>query len=137
MADVFKDRKYTVIASDINQSDACDFTLDFTRENSNVDADWIVTNPPFSLAEQFIRKAHDYGKPFAMLLKSQYWHASRRYNLFEETKPAWVLPLTWRPDFTMGGKGSPLMDVLWTVWYPTLTTCEYIPLLKPMPLCLP
>ncbi len=44
--------------------------------------DWIITNPPFKLAEQFIRKAASLRRPFAFLLKSQYWHAAIRVELF-------------------------------------------------------
>ncbi len=83
--------------------------------------DWIITNPPFSLAEDFIRRAAKNEKPFAMLLKSQYWHASKRMALFEEIPPSYILPLAWRPDFFFkerenGNGGSPLMDVMWCVW---------------------
>lgn len=83
--------------------------------------DWIITNPPFSLAEEFIRHAAELNKPFAMLLKAQYWHAAKRAKLFEELPPSYILPLTWRPDFFFkerDGKkgGSPLMDVMWCVW---------------------
>lgn len=83
--------------------------------------DWIITNPPFSLAEDFIRRAAEIEKPFAMLLKSQYWHAAKRAQLFREIPPSYILPLTWRPDFLFkerkdGDSGSPLMDVMWCVW---------------------
>ena len=77
--------------------------------------DWIITNPPFSLAEKFIERAWEFKKPFALLLKSQYWHAARRYDLFERCTPSAIFPLTWRPDF-LGEGGSPLMDVMWVVW---------------------
>jgi hypothetical protein len=51
------------------------------------------------------------------LLKSQYWHSKRREKLFQRIRPAQVFPLTWRPDFHFGAKGSaPTMEVLWTVW---------------------
>ena len=86
---------------------------------SSIDAaDWIITNPPFSLAEEFIRRAASLGKPFAFLVKSQFWHAKRRLSLFDEFPPSYILPLTWRPDFFFkdGHGGSPLMDVMWRVW---------------------
>ena len=38
----------------------------------------------------------------------------KRIDLFNSNPPAFVLPLSWRPDF--GGGGAPTMDVLWTVW---------------------
>lgn len=95
---------------------------------------WIITNPPFSLAEQFIRKAHTYlcnsGICFAFLLKSQYWHSKNRLALFRECKPSYVLPLTWRPDFT--GQGASLMDMMWCVWTETRPSrTHYIPLERP------
>lgn len=100
-------------------------------------ADVIITNPPFNLSQQFIEKAVTEANTVAMLLKSQYWHAAKRKELFKNTKPAFVLPLTWRPDFLQherqeGEKGSPTMDVAWTVWKKgNNEPCKYIPLHKP------
>jgi hypothetical protein len=74
----------------------------------------IITNPPFNQAEAFIRRSWEHNVPFALLLKSQFWHAARRYELFNECRPSIIYPLTWRPDFT--GQGSSLMDCIWTVW---------------------
>nr|DAI48763.1 MAG TPA: adenine-specific methyltransferase [Caudoviricetes sp.] len=114
MTDVISQYAFPVYATDIR--DGTDFL------QSCIDcADWIITNPPFSLAEEFIRHAAELNKPFAMLLKAQYWHAAKRAKLFEELPPSYILPLTWRPDFFFkerDGKkgGSPLMDVMWCVW---------------------
>lgn len=95
--------------------------------------DWIITNPPFKLAEDFIARCHALGRPFALLLKSQFWHAKRRYKLFQEVKPSAVLPLTWRPDFMFKqrGGGSPLMDCIWCVWDGKSKNTIYLPLEKP------
>lgn len=95
---------------------------------------WIITNPPFNLAEQFIRRADRYRRDIrvcaAFLLKSQYWHSKKRLDLFRECRPRYVLPLTWRPDFT--GQGSSLMDMMWCVWTELLPTrTDYIPLERP------
>ena len=129
MSRVMQEIGYTVKESDIQKGE--DFLEIPIKE-----CDWIITNPPFSKAEQFIRRCNQHNKPFALLLKSQYWHAKKRYNLFDEITPSIILPLTWRPDFCFRqrGRGSPLMDVMWVVWdlerknhlnYPL-----YIPLLK-------
>jgi hypothetical protein len=93
--------------------------VDFLSEDFHCDA--IITNPPFALSEQFIRHALKQARVVAMLLKSQYWHAQKRISLFDSFRPAYVLPLTWRPDFlfdqrTNGIKGAPTMEVHWTVW---------------------
>lgn len=101
--------------------DGQDFLDRWQPRNTIAACSWIITNPPFSLADEFIRHAAEIGKPFAMLLKAQYWHAAKRAQLFREIPPSYVLPLTWRPDFLFkernGKKGaSPLMDVMWCVW---------------------
>ena len=98
-----------------------DFLDSWQPRNTIAACSWIITNPPFSLADEFIRHAAEIGKPFAMLLKAQYWHAAKRAQLFREIPPSYVLPLTWRPDFLFkerdGKKGaSPLMDIMWCVW---------------------
>lgn len=79
-------------------------------------ADWIITNPPFSMAEQFIRRAYNFQLPFAMLLKSHYWHAKGRIPLFRECQPHLIMPLTWRPSFVKG-KNNPMMEMCWNVWF--------------------
>ena len=78
MAGVLQTYFETVYTTDI--LDGTDFL------KSSIDAaDWIITNPPFSLAEAFIRRAAELGKPFAFLLKSQYWNATCRRKLFKLT----------------------------------------------------
>lgn len=122
-------RGYCAMGSDIRAG------MDFFTTDPPDGAGIIITNPPFSAAEGFIRRAADLGLPFAFLLKSQFWHAARRRALFEELTPTYILPLTWRPDFLykQRGKGSPLMDVMWCVWL--LHTrgggATYIPLKRP------
>lgn len=96
----------------------------------------IITNPPFFLAEKFIRKAVAESPVVAMLLKCQYWHAKCRHELFVEHPPAYVLPLTWRPDFLFktrepGDRANPTMEVAWSVWIKGDVVTKYMPLLRP------
>lgn len=109
-------RGYEVIGTDIQQGD------DFLELPLPDRVGMIITNPPFSASEDFIKHALELGVPFAFLLKSQYWHAARRYAIFEEAAPRFILPLTWRPDFLFKqrGGGAPLMDVMWCVWQPPM-----------------
>lgn len=114
MVRAMQDRGYSVIATDIA------FGQDFLNEPA-LRCDWIITNPPFGVSDKFIMRCAEHGKPFALLLKSQYWHAKKRYDLFDKIRPSFVLPLTWRPDFQFKKrkqKASPLMDVQWCVWFP-------------------
>lgn len=112
MVNQIKKMGYDAFGTDIKTG------TDFLTADPPRDFTWIITNPPFSLSEQFIRRCGEFKRPFALLLKSQYWHAKRRLSLFREYTPTWILPLTWRPDFCFGerGGGSPLMDVMWCVW---------------------
>lgn len=97
-------------------------------------ANVVITNPPFNLAEQFIRRCYDLKvETYAMLLKTQYWHSKSRTRLFVETKPSFILPLTWRPNFAPNRGSSPTMDMIWTVWIAGSVGCKYVPLEKPKP----
>ena len=124
MLNVFLDNGYCAFGTDVQTG------TDFL--NCDIpNFDWIITNPPFSLAEQFIRRAWEIRKPFAFLLKIQYWNAQKRFELFKECQPSIVLPIGWRLDFT--GKGNALMDTQWCVWdiFDSHST-YYQPLSKPM-----
>lgn len=126
MVEVLEKNNLNVIGTDIQTG------TDFLQADCPEDVQWIITNPPFSLAEDFIKKAAKCRVPFAMLLKSQYWHAAKRVRLFFTITPSYVLPLTWRPDFLFKqrGSGAPLMDVIWCVWIPGEFKTRYIPLTK-------
>lgn len=125
MVNVMQANGYNVIATDVQTGD------DFLQIE-NKECDWIITNPPFSLADRFIDRCIQHKRPFALLLKSQYWHARKRLDLFRKYPPSFVCPLTWRPDFLFKqrGGGSPLMDVMWVVWGGCHDT-RYVPLERP------
>ena len=78
--------------------------------------DGVITNPPFSKAEEIIRHVMGVLKPeyFALLLKSTFWHADERTALFNTYRPTMIAGLPWRPDFN--GLGRPTMECSWVVW---------------------
>lgn len=79
--------------------------------------DAVITNPPFSAAEEFIYRALEIAPVAVMLLKAQYWNTKGRRRLFRKTRPLMELNLTWRPAFLADERGkSPLMDCMWIVW---------------------
>jgi len=81
-------------------------------------ANIVITNPPFCLAEEFIYKcAYTFKMPlFAMLLKSQYFHAMSRLPMFRECPPSAVLALSWRVCFRPQLKTGGTMEFSWFVW---------------------
>lgn len=124
MAKVIAEYRHDIWASDIRETGYGNGGVDFLTAHHECDA--IITNPPFALSERFILHALPQAEMVAMVLKSQYWHAAKRQLLFEKHPPAYVLPLTWRPDFMDGERGgAPTMDVLWTVWKRGTTDTRY------------
>ena len=123
MVDVMREKGYAVIGTDIINGQ------DYLTTEIAGDYDWIITNPPFCTAQDFITRSASLKKPFAMLLKSQYWHSAKRLKVFSDIQPTFVLPLTWRPDFL--GKGASMMDMIWVVWIGKSPVTYYYPLKKP------
>ena len=80
MVNVMCDNGYKVISTDIITG------IDYLATESK-ECDWIITNPPFSRAHEFIEQSIRNEKPFAFLLKSQYWHAQKRHELFLRHRP--------------------------------------------------
>lgn len=128
MVDAIKSKGYECVGTDIQSG--TDFLVCDVPENVGA----IITNPPFCLADKFIHRCCEHNLPFALLVKSQYFQAQKRFSLFWDKQPAFILPLCWRVDFLKKtrGKGNPPMDVMWVVWmtYNSGGT-QYIPLKKP------
>lgn len=128
MADQIRKNGFNVIETDIQTG------TDFLTVHEFSQFDWIITNPPFSLADQFILHAVTFQRPFAFLLKVNYFSAKKRLNLFRKFPPSMVCPLTWRPHFLPDlpdKKSSPPMDVAWYVWIPGSRDCVFQPIGKP------
>lgn len=126
LARVLEWHGFNVIATDIREYPGYGFGgLDFLREHPKAkwgwsigDIDAIVTNPPFSLAEEFIRRALSITPNVAMLLKQTYWNVGgRSAGLWLDHMPDLELKLTWRLAFLANERGnSPLMDCMWNLW---------------------
>ena len=76
--------------------------------------DLVLTNPPYSLAEQFIRRAADHARSHAWLLRLNFLAAQKRLPLWADlgTPDVYVLPK--RPSFT--GAGTDSCEYAWFVW---------------------
>ncbi len=82
----------------------------------------VVSNPPFSLAEAFIRRAFELeARKVAILVRLDFLGAQKRHRLFTEFfRPAFVLVLSRRPSMPPGdsdieAKGG-MNDYCWIVW---------------------
>lgn len=131
---ILTDEGFFVESHDIRFTEYAGVGVDYFSQTFQ--ADIIITNPPFNLAPEFIRKACEEANVVCMLLKAHFWHAKKRLELWNNFTPRFVLPLTWRPDWVNDGRGSsPTMDFQWTIWDETAIpnwTCTYEPLKKPL-----
>ena len=80
----------------------------------------IITNPPYKLAEAFIRKALELTEPLqgrvAMLLRNEYDCAKSRRDLFEHPAFLKKIVLTKRPRWSTEDKASPRHNFAWYIW---------------------
>lgn len=115
MLNVLEPASFGAFGSDIVSRAPNVTQADFLVDPPPEPFDAIITNPPFNKAPEMIERALDYRPLFvAFVLKSTFWHAARRWPLFQKHRPSAIHPLLWRPDFL--GLGAPTMEVSWVVW---------------------
>ena len=88
--------------------------LDFLKDLPDFDFDCIVTNPPYSLKEAFIRRCYDLGKRWAMLLPITALEGKQRGRWFRDHGIE-LLALDRRVEFMSG-----------SVWFNTSWFCYKI-----------
>lgn len=118
---VAKECGHEIVGTDLIDRGYSEGSRDFLQEKSLL-APNIVTNPPFKLAEPFIRHSLELGaEKVAMLLRLQFLEGARRRKMFESTPLARVLvfskriPRMHNPDYE-GPKCSSLIAFAWFVW---------------------
>ncbi|RYD62849.1 MAG: NAD(P)-dependent oxidoreductase [Verrucomicrobiaceae bacterium] len=116
---VLEDTGHTVVATDLIDrgygEGGCDFFSEFRA------VDHIITNPPYKLAEKFVRHSltQANGK-VAMLLKLQFLEGVKRKALFEKFPPKTVYVFTYRLKMNRDGEDKPestsMLAFAWFVW---------------------
>lgn len=97
--------------------------------------DWIITNPPFALAERFVEQGLKFaGRGVAMLVRSVFIESIGRYErLFSRTPPSTMAQFTERVPMLKGRldrKASSATSYCWLVWEddgPPYATLRWIP----------
>jgi len=110
LAQALHERGWAVVASDILAGQ------DFLAWQP-IAWDCIITNPPYSLKQQFLERCYSLGKPFALLLPLTAFETARRQSLFRRYGLE-VIFLDKRINFeTPSGKGSGAwFAVAWFTW---------------------
>ena len=108
-----------VMATDLYYRGYGEGDVDFLSCITRKAVDNIVTNPPFRLAEEFVRKALTLTKrKVVMFLRLQFMESKKRYRLFQDTPLARVLVFSRRVSCGLGGEvytGGKVAHA-WFVW---------------------
>jgi hypothetical protein len=133
---VLRARGHSVVASDIVDYGCEDqILLDFFKiKGDDVGIEAIVTNPPYQLAEKFVRRALDFTPLVIMLLRLAFLESVRRTDILEKSGLARIhvfrnrLPMMHRAGWN-GPRASSAMPFAWFCWergHPGPTTIDRI-----------
>ena len=94
--------------------------LDFLTTNYDRTYENVITNPPFSLAQEFLERALTLSsRKVALLCKLQFLEGGKRKAMFEKTPLKSVHVFSKRLSMTRGGvkmKNSGMIAFAWFVW---------------------
>lgn len=111
---------FSTISSDIRTDDKVYGWrgIDFLKSKPIVHQkiDTIITNPPYSLAEQFMVHGLEIAdQKVVLLLRLLFLEGQHRNALFKKYPISKIWVLSQRPNFTGGGKGG-MLCFAWFVW---------------------
>jgi len=90
---------------------------DFLDEKFNANFDCVITNPPYSLKEEFLERAYKLGKPFAFLMPLTALEGKKRGELYRKHGIQLIIPNKRINFITPSGKGSgSWFQVAWFCW---------------------
>lgn len=85
--------------------------FDFLKDEPNFEFDVIITNPPYSIKDEFIKKCYEYNKPFLLLLPITALEGKQRNKLYKE-KGIEIIVLNKRINF-MKNKKNVYFNTSW------------------------
>ena len=90
--------------------------FDFLKDIPDFEFDIIITNPPYSLKDEFLRKCYEYKKPFCLLLPITSLEGIGRGKMFRENSVE-LLVLDRRCNFIYNNaKKSNWFNTSWFCW---------------------
>lgn len=101
------------------------YVADFLTHNFDRKFDNIITNPPYSLAQEFLEKGmkviNDNGK-IAMFLKIQFLEGAKRREMFKKYPPKYIYVFSkrqnpWRNGSQVDEKGKPWASTMCFAWF--------------------
>jgi hypothetical protein len=141
MTDVLAEYCGVVHASDVYDYGLGDRVGSFVGEGADVvrvppgEVDWIIFNPPFNIAHEFVERAlRDARHGVAALVRLQWVESAERYRLFQESKPSLLLPFSGRLPMVQGRwdpDASSATAYAWVVWLKRWRQAWQVELISP------
>jgi len=105
---ILKEYGYEVIGTHINNG------FNFLNDEPNFEFDMIITNPPYSIKDKFIKRCYELNKPFCLLLPITTLEGKNRGEMFRKYGIE-VLVLDKRINF-MKNKKNVWFNTSWFCW---------------------
>ncbi|MCQ2077634.1 MAG: hypothetical protein MJZ20_11540 [Bacteroidaceae bacterium] len=124
LSEVFKARGYNVYSTDLVDRGYGIGGVDFLQCTETFDGD-IITNPPYSKAQQFVEKALELvpeGNKVVMFLKVQFLEGKARREMFDRTPPKLIYVSSSRllcaknAEFDKLSSSSSAVAYAWYIW---------------------
>ena len=124
MSEVLKDQGYRVKSTDVIDRGYGDGIVDFLQCTEHFEGD-IITNPPYSLAKEFVYKALELinpGNKLALFLKLTFLESKSRQQLFKKYPPKVIYVASSRlkcvkdGDFEKYEKCATAIAYAWYIW---------------------
>lgn len=125
LSDVLENHGYKTLKTDIVQRRKDVQVLNFLDNNITKYNGDIITNPPYSLAQEFLEKAISIvedGAKVALFLKIQFLEGKKRKEMFEKHPPKIVYVFSERQNPLRNGealdeKGKPWSSTMCFAWF--------------------
>lgn len=124
--------EYRVYTIDIREDSLAEKKTDYLQANLKKNPNCIITNPPFNIAIDIIKKAlNDVadGGYVIMLLRLNFFGSKSRFEFWQENMPKYTFVHSKRLSFTEGGKTDSIeyMHCVWQKGYnPEFTQLKVI-----------
>lgn len=120
MSEPIKEYAHEVLSTDIFDYGYQDFVFDYLNSNPCHGFNWVITNPPFKLAAEFIQKGIDADISQAHFVRSAFFESVGRYNnIFKDNPPTTVAVFVERVPLVKGRvdeKAGSATSYAWFVW---------------------
>ena len=105
LAEHLRNKEFTVIGES---------SADFL--DTDLDCDYIITNPPYSKKDEFLKRAFELGKPFAFLMPLTALEGIKRGALYKKYGLQLIIPNRRINFITPNGGKSSWFATAWFTW---------------------